>query len=264
MHPSRSSLACLALALGAAPVRPSALDRFEIQVYEPGVEEPGHVGLELHANYTVRGERAPAYPGEIPPDRAARFTLEPALGVTPWLELGAYLQLLAAPGDGARFAGAKLRAKLVAPGWLPAPFFLGLSVELSRVPLAVEQDPWASELRPFVGWRSRWLLLDLNPILGTALSGKDKLRVSLDPAFKVSVDTQLGFAVGAEYYAELGFVDAVKPLRDQAHYLFGVLDLAAPAGGAEPGWELNVAIGGGVTPGADQGLIVKTIVGRSF
>jgi hypothetical protein len=254
------ALACLAL----APARASALDRFEIQVYGPDVEEPGHVGVELHSNYTVQGERTPAYPGEIPPDRTARFTLEPAVGVTPWLELGAYLQLLAAPAEGARFGGAKLRAKMVAPGWLPSPFFLGLNVEVARVPLAVEQDQWTSELRPFVGWRNRWLLLSLNPILGAALAGKDRLRPSLEPAFKVSVDTQRGFALGAEYYAELGFVDGPTPLRDQAHYLFGVFDLAAPAGGAEPAWELNVAIGGGVTRAADQALIVKTIVGRSF
>jgi hypothetical protein len=153
---------------------------------------------------------------------------------------------------------------MVSQGWLPPAWFLGVNVELGRVPVAVEQDQWANEIRPFVGWRNRWLFLDVNPILGMALSGQDKFRVALEPAGKVAVNTQLGFEIGAEYYAELGFVDAIKPLSEQAHYLFGVVDLASPAGAGESPWELNVAIGGGVTPGADQAWIVKTIVGRSF
>ncbi len=262
---SLTAAAFVCLVLGAIlPPPAAALDRFEIQVYEPDLLEPRQLGLELHSNYTVRGERAPAYSGEIPPHRTARFTLEPALGVTSWLELGAYAQMLVAPGEGARFGGVKVRAKMVAPGWLPGNFFLGLNVEVARVPLAVAEEPWASEIRPFVGWRGRWLLVDLNPIIGYAFTGKDSFRPDFEPALKVSVNTQLGFAVGAEYYAEMGFVDAPTPLRDQAHYLFGVVDLAAPAGGSEPDWELNVALGGGVTRAADQAFVVKTIVGRSF
>jgi hypothetical protein len=258
-------LGALALAALAAPARPAALDRFEIQVYEPDLEEPGGFALELHSNYTVEGARRAAHPGEIPPHRTARFTLEPALGVTSWLEVGAYGQMLVAPAEGARFAGVKLRAKMVAPRSATGErFFLGLNVELGRVPVAVEEEGWANELRPFLGYRDRWLLVDLNPILGYALTGRDKFRVDLEPAVKVSVNTQLGFAIGAEYYAELGFVDAIKPLRDQAHYLFGVVDLVAAPGRPDPPIELNVALGGGVTAGADQAFIVKTIVGRSF
>jgi hypothetical protein len=264
MRPSRLALPALLAALAAAPLRPAALDRFEIQVYGPDIGEPGQLGLELHSNYTISGAKTPAYPGEIPPDGTARFTLEPALGVTSWLELGAYLQLLVAPDQGAQFGGTKVRAKMVSRGWLPPAWFLGVNVELGRVPVAVEQDQWANEIRPFVGWRNRWLLLDLNPIVGMALSGQDKFRVDLEPAAKIAFNTQLGFEIGAEYYAELGFVDAIKPLSEQAHYLFGVVDLAAPAGAGQSSWELNVAIGGGVTPGADQGWIVKTIIGRSF
>jgi len=43
-----------------------------------------------------------------------------------------------------------------------------------------------------------------------------------------------------------------------------VLDLAGVAG-REPGpWELNLAAGGGVSAAADQKLVVKAILGRSF
>ena len=255
-------LTAVLLALSALPA--PALDRYEIQVYQGDMNEPGHLGLELHANYTVRGDKEPGYPGEIPPWHTARFTLEPALGVTPWLELGAYLQLMDAPAHDLRYAGTKLRAKLLAPTPFGPGSFLGVNLELSAVPAEVEQSTWANEIRPFVGWEGRWLLVALNPIIGYALSGKDAFRVVLEPAAKVAFNTQLGFAVGAEYYADLGFADAIPALADQAHYLFGVLDLAEAHGRPSSPWELNLAVGGGITHGADQQLIVKTIVGRSF
>ncbi len=254
----------LAAALAAVALPAAAFDRFEIQVYEEDINEPGHFGLELHSNFTGRGERAPAYPGETPPYHTARFTLEPAYGVTRWLELGAYLQTMVAPGQGLQFAGVKVRAKMVAPKPFGENTFLGLHVEVSRVPLAAEPDAWANELRPFLGYSSGWVLVDVNPILGSTLSGKDRFRVDLQPAAKVAFNTQLGFAVGVEYYAELGFVDAILPVRDQPHFLFGVLDLVPPRGAPRSDWEVNVAVGGGVNGPADQQLVVKTIIGRGW
>ncbi len=254
----------LALALAATALPAAALDRFEIQVYEEDVNEPGHFGVELHSNFTGRGERTPTYPGEIPPYHTARFTLEPSYGVTSWLELGAYLQALTAPSQGLQFGGVKGRVKMVAPKILGENYFLGLNVEVARLPLAVEPEAWVSEFRPFLGYSSGWVLLDVNPIIGYAWTGKDKFRVDLEPAAKVSLNTQLGFAVGVEYYAELGFVDAILPLRDQPHYLFGVLDLTPPRGAPRSDWEVNIAVGGGVNGPTDQQLIVKTIVGRGW
>lgn len=253
-----------ALALLALPVLSGAIDRFEIQVYEAEVDDPGQASLELHASYTAKGERQPAYPGEIPPHHTLRLTLEPALGVTRWLELGVYLQALAAPGEGARIAGGKARAKLVAPRREGERFFYGVNVEVGRVIKRVEQEGWANEIRPIVGWSDGTWLFDLNPIFGYALTGPDKFRVDLAPAAKVSWNTQRGFALGLEWYGELGFVDALQPLSRQAHFLFAVLDLAAPAGKEGGPWELNAAVGGGLGKAADQQLLIKMIVGRSF
>jgi len=253
-----------ALALLAAPALAGAIDRFEIQVYEAEVDDPGHAALELHLNYTAKGERSPAHPGEIPPHHTLRMTLEPALGVTPWLELGAYLQALAAPGQGARIAGGKARAKLVVPRREGERFFYGVNVEVGRVIRGVAEEGWANEIRPIVGWSDGTWLLDLNPIFGYALTGPDRFRVDLEPAAKVSWNSQRGFALGMEWYGELGFVDALQPLSRQAHYLFAVVDLVAPAGKEGGPWELNVAVGGGIGKAADQQLLVKMIVGRSF
>ena len=222
------------------------------------------MSLEIHTNYTARGAREPAFAGQIPPHGTARLTLEPAVGVTPWLELGAYLQTFAAPANGVRYGGVKARAKLVAPRLLGEHFFLGLNVEVGRVPSEVEETGWSNELRPFLGYDDGYVLLDVNPIVGYALSGPDAFRPDFGPAAKVAVNTQLGFAVGVEWYAEFGFLNDLRPLREQAHYLFGVVDLAPPHGRSPSRWELNVAVGGGLGGAADQQLIVKTIVGTSF
>lgn len=250
--------------LAAAPALGAALDRFEIQVYEAEVNDPGQVGLEVHANYTVKGERAPAFPGETPPHRSFRLTLEPALGVTSWLELGAYLLTMAAPGEGYRYAGAKLRAKVVAPRPEGAGFFYGLNAELGRVRDFVEEEGWANEFRPIVGWTDGVWLLDVNPIFGYALSGPDKLRVEFEPAAKVSWNTGRGLALGVEWYSEMGFADALLPLSRQGHYLFAVVDLAEVPGRERGPWEVNLAAGGGVSSAADQKVVVKAILGRSF
>ena len=103
MPSRRKLLLAAAAALAATPA--AAIDRFEIQVYDAEINEPGHFGAELHVNYTANGVREPAYPGEVAPYHTARFTLEPAIGVTRWLELGAYLLTYAAPSEGFDFGG---------------------------------------------------------------------------------------------------------------------------------------------------------------
>ncbi len=256
--------AWLAFAALAAAAPAAAVDRFEIQVYGPDLNEPGHLGVELHLNYTPDGSRAPAFAGAIPLDRTFHATLEPALGVTEWLELGAYVQSLAAPGRGYRYGGSKLRAKMVLPRRLTGDFFLGLNVEVGRVPREVEEDQWANEFRPILGWSDGRLLVAVNPIFGYALSGPNRFRIELEPAAKVAVNTQRGFALGVEYYADLGFASDVRPLSAQEHLLLGVLDLVEPAGAPPSPWEVNVGVGAGLTGGSEPRWIVKAILGRGF
>lgn len=277
MTPCRCTLVLLAT-LAGLPGQPAALDRFEIQVYQAEINAPGQLGVELHLNYTFKGIDTPQYPGEVPPNHVGRLTLEPAIGVADWLELGAYLQFMLAPGGDARFGGTKVRAKMVIPEDVQArlgiPVFLGLNVEIGRVPEAVEQQGWANEFRPIVGWKDDHWLIAVNPIFGYALTGPDAFRIDLEPCAKVAYNTQLGFAIGAEYYASLGFIgDGLLPLHEQEHLLFGVIDIVDPARRhgepvqppvhASP-WEVNLALGGALTAATGQHLIAKAIVGRSF
>jgi hypothetical protein len=262
------AVAALAAFATAWPGTARALDRYEIQVYEAEVNRPWQPGVELHSSYTFQGHKEPEYAGQIPPHGAARFTLEPALGITEFLEVGMYLQSLIAPGEGAKWAGFKLRTKFVVPERLKWPLFLGLNIEVGRVPRYVEEDGWANEFRPIIGYRNGWVLLDVNPIFGYALSGADKFKPDFEPAGKAAVNTQLGFQLGVEYYASLGYFSGFAPLAAQEHMLFGVFDLAKPANATETegedDWEVNVAFGRGLTEGTGPTWMLKTIVGRPF
>ena len=242
-----------------------AMDKFEIQVYQGEHNDPGQPSVELHSNYTPAGHAAPAYAGETPPDRVLRFTLEPALGVTDWLEVGAYLQTMLSPTDGTQFGGWKLRAKFVAPEHLNLPVILGINVELGRVPVSVEEAGWANEFRPIIGVELGRLGLTFNPIFGFALTGAEAFKPDFEPAFKAKWNTNSGFALGLEHYAALGrFDQGFVALREQEHLTFVVFDLE-PAVGAPPlPWELNVAVGRAVTSETPQRWVVKAIVGHSF
>ena len=243
------------------------MDQFEIQVYENDLNRPGQFGLETHLNYTIDGHRAPAYPGEQPPNHVSRVTFEPALGLTEFMELGGYLQNMI-NGDGRyKFSGVKLRAKFVLPTRYTGNFFFGINVELGRVPRAVEEEGWANEFRPIAGYyNGRWLF-DVNPIIGYALSGPDKFKPDFEPAAKVGFNTQKGFMVGAEYYAGLGLLTSPSPIHQQDHLAFLTFDLAEPAAAspeADSPWELNVGVGKSLTEATPQQWIVKSIVGYSF
>ena len=262
--------ASLSAALVLCTTAAQATDKFEIQVYEPDMNRPGQFALELHSNYTLQGHKHPDYPGEVPPHHVGRFTLEPALGITEWLELGAYLQAMVSPDQGAQWAGWKGRAKFVLPTRFTAPFFFGINIEVGKVPKQVEEDGWANEFRPIIGYDDGWVLIDVNPIFGYALTGPDRFKVDIEPAGKVTINTQKGFAIGAEYYSGLGMLSrGLSPWARQEHVLFGVLDLKQPKGssqdaGEDGGWELNLGVGRGLTAATGAQWIIKAIVGRAF
>jgi hypothetical protein len=259
-------IAVFMVASSLIAARAAALDAFEIQVYEAEVNRPGQFALELHSNYAIQGHTTPEYPGQIPPSHVARFTLEPALGITEWLELGAYLQTMITP-QGGKFAGVKLRAKFVLPERLSKPFFFGINTEIGRVPQTVESEGWANEFRPILGWSNGRFLVDVNPIFGYAISGPERFRPDFEPAGKFAVNTDQGFMLGVEYYAGLGLMTSgFFPWREQEHLAFATFDLAKPVGQADEGneWELNLGVGRSLTDGTPSRWLIKAIVGRAF
>jgi hypothetical protein len=137
------ALACLFV---APPVL--AGDPFEIEVYDATANAPGVPGLELHLNDWATGNRA-ATPPEAPLHGQFHATLEPSLALTPFWELGAYLQGAVRADDGVvDWAGGKLRSKFVTPSSWDAHWRLGLNLEVSYLPPTYDHDRWEARCVP--------------------------------------------------------------------------------------------------------------------
>ena len=246
------------LLISSASSRARAQDPFEIQVYDGTANAVGVPGLELHVNDWATGHRD-ATPPEAPLHGQFHATLEPSLGVTPYLELGAYLQMAARADDGAvDWAGVKLRTKFVSPPGWNAHWRLGVNLEVAYLPATYDRNRWGGEMRPILAWHDdRWLLA-VNPIFDQSFAGAG---ASDGPEFEPSVKVARAIgpiALGFEYYGALGPIGSFRALRDQEHYLFEVVDWLG--GGA---FELNAGLGEGLTP-ASAGVVLKVIVGYAF
>jgi hypothetical protein len=249
--------AALLFALGCAYAPAWAVDAFEIQVYDASVNRPGEAGLEVHANYTPAGNTTGAFPGQVPPDHLAHLTFEPSYGLTPWWELGGYLQTAYSGDGGTRFGGWKLRTKFARPYRAGEPVFLAVNFELSHVPDKFEESEWGGEIRPIIGTeQGRWFL-SVNPILSWGFSGAaGSATPEFEPAAKLRWDTHRGFGLGFEYYAGLGPVNGFLPARRQEQYLYAAYDLLGSH-------ELNIGVGRGLSP-ASNDWTLKMITGFSF
>jgi hypothetical protein len=240
------------------PARAWAGDPFEIQVYDGTSNPPGVFGLEAHLNYWATGNRE-STPPEVPLHGQFHTTLEPSFGLTPYWEIGAYLQFAVRTDEGvAGWAGAKLRSKFVTPdGWDPHWRF-GVNLEVSYLPSAYDTSQWGSEVRPIAAWHDPSWLFVVNPILDQALASPG---LSLGPAFApcAKVARVVGpVALGIEYYATFGPGAAFVPWPQQSQQIFEVVDLLSV-----DRLEVNAGVGEGLTP-ASQGVVFKAIVGYSF
>jgi hypothetical protein len=241
--------------LGLEATTARAVDPFEIQVYDGTANAPGVPGLELHVN-TVPSGRTSAIGPELPPDGQTHFTLEPALGVTPWWEAGAYLQTALQHDGTFGYAGSKLRSKFTLPMPEASRWRLGVNVELSILPKAYDRGRVGNELRPIVAWENERWMFAFNPIVGTALGGPDATDgPSFEPALFAKMKIEGALAVGVEYYASFGPIAHPVPWQEQEHYLYEVIDLLK-----FENLELNVGLGQGLTRESNK-WIAKMIVG---
>jgi hypothetical protein len=249
------ALPVLMLSLGAHAALPD-----EIQVYTSDIDKPGEFGLELHVNTTPSGRSVPDFPGEIPPARGWRLTPELSYGLTRTLEAGLYLPFVHGAGGRDRFAGPKVRLK-----WMPLQVdadghgaFAGVNIEYAWISPALERATRAMEVRPIAGWRDERWLLAFNPILGFDLAGPERGgRPDFHPAVKIARGVTQGFAVGAEYYGELGKVNRLRSRSEQSHTLYLAVDVdRAP-------WVFNFGVGRGLN-GATDRWTVKAIFDFPF
>ena len=229
----------------------------EIQVYTGEITAPGRFSLTLHDNYTIAGPRRPAFPGAIVPNHSLNGVPEYALGITPWLELGAYLPLYSLTRD-ARFLvnGWKLRALAATPNAAERGFFFGLNFELGYNARHWSDARWSTEFRPIVGWRWGPFDLILNPIVDLPFHGGPAALI-FAPAERADYNLSARWALALEHYADLGRFADFAPIDRQYHTIFGVVDFNYD--------ELSVefGIGHGLTE-VSEPLILKLLVTRSF
>lgn len=253
---SLAALAALAALLTAR--RAAAADPFEIQVYDGTGNAPGIPGIELHVNRVFDGVRT-ATPPSQPMHHQSHFTLEPSIGVLPYLELGGYLQTALNADGSFDYAGTKLRAKLVTPPKWDEHLRLGLNTELSLLPERYDVNRWGGELRPIVAWENERWLFAVNPIVGLPLGLPDRREgPTFEPAAMAKVKVEKVAAFGLEYYADLGPIAGPAPFSEQSHYLYEVIDLLAVQH-----FELNAGVGEGLTSGSN-GFVAKVILGYTW
>jgi hypothetical protein len=241
----------LALLL-AMPAKATLPD--EIQVYDDSINKKGAVGLELHVNATPSGDMVPEYPGEATTGHGLRTTMEWSYGFTDTLEGGLYLPVDRTADGNTGFAGPRMRLKWI---FQKAPEqggnFYGINFEFSDVKRQYEIEQNQLELRPIMGFRNAYWLFAFNPVLDFALHpGYREGGPEFSPQFKIARTVHEGYAVGIEYYADMGKLTSMDRFQEQEHVLYLALDVDRPP------WVFNVGIGRGLTSDSDRWTI-KTI-----
>lgn len=242
----------LAAACGQAMAVPE-----EIQVYMDEMNAPGEFGLDVHANYVVSGSGVPDYPGAQAPRHVFRLTPEFSYGLTPNLELGAYLLTSRDANGGNTVDGEKLRLKFIAPKAANQPWFWGANLEVGRVARRIDENPWNAELKGIFGYRgTRWTFAT-NPNIDWKISGPASAPATFHIDSHLSWKTGGGYDIGVESYNELGEVRHLGHLNQQSQLLFAVVDTSIG------GWDINFGVGRGLTPASDRWAL-KAIISVPF
>lgn len=155
------------------------------------------------------------------------------------MDWGVYLPFVRSADGGTFFAGPKFRLR-----WMPllpaegtSGAFAGVNGEIAFVQERFEQPRRAGEIRPILGYRGTAWLFAFNPILEFDLAGEQQGVALFAPAAKVSRRVSKGFALGAEYYGELGRLSHFAPRAEQAHTLYLTVDTTRVNFGIGRGWD---------------------------
>ncbi|MEB0136715.1 hypothetical protein QN362_15365 [Actimicrobium sp. CCC2.4] len=246
-----SRLSCLLLLAVSASHAFAASE--EIQVYMDEMNAPGAFGLDIHSNYVARGNRTPDYPGAQAPGKVFRLTPELSVGLTPTLDLGAYLLTSVGPGGMTSIDGEKLRLKFIAPKAAEQAYFWGANLEVGRVAHRLDENSWNAQLKGIIGYRTARWTMAANPNIDWKISGPVAGPAMLGMDSKLAYKTDAGYEVGAESYNGFGQIKHLGHLNQQSQTLFGVIDTDIH------GWDVNLGVGRGLTPASDR-WVLKAIV----
>jgi len=234
----------------------SAQENYEIQVYGSQTQQKNSTIFELHSNYTFDGEKE-VVKGVRPTYHALHETVEITHGITDNFELGFYLFTNYLPDYGFRVIGTHLRPRIMAPSKWNLPVGLSLSAEIGYQSANYSEETWSLEVRPIIDKQWDKFYISLNPTLGVQLKGVEH---SSAPTFAPNVKAYYAFfkngALGAEYYGDLGPLNAFETGPQQSHAIFITFDLLN-----NKNWELNTGAGFRLTDATD-GFVYKILIGR--
>jgi hypothetical protein len=226
----------------------------EIQVYNAEINEPGKWSVQSHMNYAIVGRKQAEFPGGLIPNHTLEGTPEFAYGVTPWFEFGFYLPY-AVDRDGFHSNAGKVRFLFVTPDAAKRDFWYGVNFEFGYATTKFSETRWNAEIRPIIGWTLGDYELIFNPIV--ELGFGDKGDAIFTPAARFAKKIDKDLAIGIEYYADLGPIGHILPLKEQGHNIFGVVDFKVAD------VEVNFGVGYGLTEGSDRWM-AKMILSKDL
>jgi hypothetical protein len=246
------------LILACLPALAAAQGNFEIQVYGSETVPRQNLMVELHSNFTEKGQTQ-TIDGVYPTNHQEHETVELTEGITNWSEVGFYVFTSEQNGHGAQWVGDHIRPRVRVPeswGW---PVGVSLSMEVGYQRTVYSPDTWTWEIRPIIDKTiGRWYFA-VNPALERTLHGPDvREGFTFAPAAKIGYEFNHVVSGGVEYYADYGRLGDIASVHDQQQQVFVVADL-----NVSPVWEINFGVGIGATAATDH-LIFKCILGRLF
>lgn len=237
--------------------RAHAQDDYEIQVYGSETIPRGITMFELHSNYTLNGSRLISQYGEWPTNHALHETLEITHGLNDWSELGFYWFTSKPDGHSLQWVGTHLRPRVRVPeswGW---PVGVSISQEVGYARSRFATDTWTYELRPIIDKQIERWYVSINPTFEKALRGPNASQAfEFTPNVNVGYDLTKRVNVAIEYYGATGTIERTDPFAQQAHQIYGAVNLDFG-----PAWEFNFGYGSSLTAAGDKTL-VKMIFGR--
>ncbi|WP_334237088.1 hypothetical protein [Terriglobus sp. ADX1] len=235
-----------------------AQGNYEIQVYGSDTVPRGNTMVELHSNFTAKGQRYELQ-GVYPTNHQQHETIEITQGLNDWSEVGFYIFTSEQDGHGLQWVGDHIRPRVRVPDGWHWPIGVSLSTEVGYQRAVYSPDTWTWEIRPILDKSvGRWYFA-VNPALERTWHGPDVNQgLGFAPGVKVSYDVNRAISIGPEYYADYGRLWRFDTLHNQQQQIFLVTDL-----NVSPKWEINFGAGLGATAATDH-LIVKFILGRRF
>lgn len=235
----------------------SAIDFYEIQIYETETTPQGHFELELHSNSvtTATGTLAKQ---QLNPYQVHE-TLEGSYGVFPWLEVGQYFATGKFSNGEYNYAGSRTKMHFGIPQTEKWPVQLGGNIELDYMRFEAEENPMTLELRPIAETEFKKFTIVGNFAFEDPFSGPGAHKgFQFEPSGMIEYDLTRWVTPALEYYGDMGAMEALPGIQKQQHFVVPAANLHII-----DRLELNLGVGIGTTT-ASHGIFIKSIIGWEF